>query len=330
VLVFVPNIVLLFLAIGFLEDSGYMARAAFVMDRLMHRIGLHGKSFIPMLIGFGCSVPAIMATRSLDSQRDRLVTALILPFMSCSARLPVYTLLISAFFAPRLHSLVLLSLYLLGIVVAAVMAHVLGRLVFGREQSPLLMELPPYRMPTLHSIMLLMWQRTWQYIKKAGTILLAASILMWWLATHPQPSGSAAPADAHARLEASYAGRLGRLVAPALRPLGFDWRMSMALIAGFSAKEAVVSTLGVIHGVGTEDGTGALRARLAADTLVFRSPLDAYALMVFVLLYCPCLGVITVFVREFGARWAAFMVGYTTAIAWLAAFLVQCIGRLFS
>ena len=345
VLVFLPNILLLFLVIGFYEDSGYMARAAFVMDNIMHRIGLHGKSFIPMLVGFGCTVPAVMATRGLDSRRDRLVTALIVPFMSCGARLPVYTLFISAFFAPRLHAPVMLSLYLLGIVVAVVMAHLLGQLFFGKERSPLLMELPPYRLPTLHSIAMLVWMRAWMYLKKAGTVLLFASIIMWYLSTHPTMSdaqfmalrpataemgeGEIHQRKARAEFTASYAARLGRVIEPVMKPLGFDWRVSVSLISGFMAKEAVVSTLGVVYGVGADEGSAEdLRSLLRGDPLLKGNPLTAYVFMVFVLLYLPCLGVVAVFLKEFGAKWTVFMVFYTTATAYIVALLVRGLGLL--
>jgi ferrous iron transport protein B len=345
VLVFLPNILLLFLVIGFYEDSGYMARAAFVMDNIMHRIGLHGKSFIPMLVGFGCTVPAIMATRGLDTRRDRLITALICPFMSCGARLPVYTLFISAFFAPRLHAPVMLSLYLLGILVAVLMAHLLGRLFFGREHSPLLMELPPYRLPTLRSTFILMWVRAWMYLKKAGTVLLLASIVMWYLSTHPRmtdaelvarhPGSVAAGTEDVQRLRAqseftdSYAARVGRVIEPVVHPLGFDWRISVALISGFMAKEAVVSTLSVVYGVGAhEDAADDLRSLLRGDPLFKGSPLTAYTFMVFVLLYLPCLGVVAVFLKEFGAKWTAFMVAYTTVTAYVVALLIRGIGLL--
>lgn len=334
VLMFLPNILLLFLAIGILEDSGYMARAAFVMDGIMHRLGLHGKSFIPMLVGFGCTVPAVMATRTLDTRRDRLITALILPFMSCGARLPVYTLFISAFFAPAWHATLLMSLYVLGIVVAIGAANVLGLVFFRKDFSPLLMELPPYRLPTLRSVLLLMWRRAWMYLKKAGTLLLGASVAMWFLCSFPragtpvEQAGETEVAVASA-FEHSYAARLGRLLEPLVRPLGFDWKVSVGLISGLAAKEAVVSTLMVVYGVEeTVSGTDALQDELRADPLFAGKPWVAYTLLVFILLYVPCAAVIVVFYREFGLWWTVFMAVYTTATAWCVALCVRVIGWL--
>ena len=324
VLMFVPNIMLLFLAIGVLEESGYMARAAFVTDRLMQALRLHGTAFIPMLIGFGCNVPAIMATRTLGTKRERVITALIIPFMSCSARLPVYGLFISAFFPARQGALVLFSLSFLGIIVAVLSANLLGAAWFGAETAPLLMELPPYRLPTLRSVVLLMWTRAWLYLKKAGTVLLAASIAMWFLCTHPQPAGGGTTG--------TYAQQLGVLIAPALRPLGFNEKISVALLSGFMAKEAVVSTLTVIYGVDRAE-PGHLQEHLRNDPAFAGGPLEAYTLMVFVLLYAPCLGVATVLWKEFSGWGALFMLVYTTAVAWGAAFLIRwiglAVGRLF-
>jgi ferrous iron transport protein B len=317
-----------------------MARAAFVMDGIMHRLGLHGKSFIPMLVGFGCTVPAVMATRMLDSKRDRVLTALILPFMSCGARLPVYALFIGAFFAPRWQATVLMSLYVLGIIVAIVAANVLGRIFFRRDFSPLLMELPPYRLPTARSVLLLMWMRAWAYLRKAGTLLLGASILMWFLCAFPRRD---VPIEARGRpieeqliaqnqttFTHSYASSLGRAIEPVLRPLGFDWRIGVGLLTGVVAKEAVVSTLMIVYGVSDENerGTAQLQERLRADPVFARGPLAAFTLMVFVLLYVPCIATIAVFWREFGAGWMLFMSSYTTAVAWCAAFVARHIGLL--
>ena len=346
VLVFLPNILLLFLAIGFLEDSGYMSRAAFVMDGIMHRIGLHGKSFIPMLVGFGCTVPAIMATRSLDTRRDRIITALVVPFMSCGARLPVYALFISAFFAPRFHAPVMLSIYVLGIVVAIIMANILGFIFFGRETSPLLMELPPYRLPTFRSVLMLMWMRAWMYLKKAGTLLLGAAVVMWFLCTYPalepgladersDQNAATTAADtetglSQARIEHSYAGRMGKLIEPVIAPLGFDWKVGIGLVTGLAAKEAVVSTLGIVYGVADEDEKStALQNRLKNDPVFKNKPLNAYVLMVFVLLYIPCLAVVVVFWKEFGVKLTVFLILYTTGVAWIMAFIVRMIGLAF-
>jgi len=334
VLMFLPNIMLLFLAIGVLEDSGYMARAAFVMDGIMHRLGLHGKSFIPMLVGFGCTVPAVMATRTLDTRRDRLITALIVPFMSCGARLPVYTLFISAFFAPAWHATLLLSLYVLGIVVAIGAANVLGLMFFRKDFSPLLMELPPYRLPTLRSVVMLMWRRAWMYLKKAGTLLLGASVAMWLLCSFPRDGAALADDDTQAgvtrsQFENSYAARLGRTFEPLVRPLGFDWKVAVGLVSGLAAKEAVVSTLMVVYGVEeSASGRDALQDELRADPLFAGKPWVAYTLLVFILLYVPCMAVIVVFYREFGAWWTAFMTVYTTLTAWCMALCVRVIGWL--
>ncbi len=276
VLVFLPNILLLFLAIAFLEDSGYMARAAFIMDRLMHKIGLHGKSFIPMLVGFGCTVPAIMATRTLENRRDRLVTILVLPFMSCGARLPIYVLIIGAFFPQVWQAPMLWIIYTIGIVFAIAAAKLLRSTLFKGESVPFVMELPPYRMPTLRGVLIHMWERSGQFLKKAGTIILGISILMWALSVWPRPSPellqrfdqerSAAQArqdlssqdkqamlseldnaEAEAKLEHSAIAHIGRAIAPALRPLGFDWKISTSLLGAFAAKEVFVSNLGIVY-----------------------------------------------------------------------------------
>ncbi len=320
VLVFVPQILLLFLGIALLEDTGYLARAAFVIDRVMHLIGLHGKSFIPMLIGFGCSVPAVLATRTLADRKDRLTTMLVTPFISCSARLPVYVLLIGAFFPAESSGAILVSIYALGVVVACVMARVLKSTIFRGESESFVMELPPYRLPTARALLVHMWERVWQYVRKAGTVILAMSVIVWALCSFPAaPAGSDEPDLAY-----SAAGRAGRALEPAMRPLGFDWRMTVALLTGVSAKEVVVSSLATIYGVGDEEDEAtmrSLRERLRSDAGM--TPLSAYAFMVFVLLYVPCLVTVTVVAREAGSwRWGAFLTLYTIATAWVVAFLV--------
>ena len=332
VIVFLPNILLLFLAIGFLEDTGYMARAAFVTDKIMHTMGLHGKSFIPMIVGFGCTVPGIMATRSLDTKRDRIVTALITPFMSCSAKLPVYSLFITTFFAARYRTPVLFSIYFFGILVAIIMANILGFLFFGKEKSPLLMELPPYRMPTFRSVVTHMWMRAWMYLKKAGTLILIAAIVIWFLSNYPKVKTNEVSNNKieKTQIENSYAGKIGKVIEPVFRPLGFDWKGSIALVTGFAAKEVVVSTLGVIYGVSDDnDKAKSLQAALQNDSVFGKSPLVAYTFMVFVLLYVPCLAVVAVFLKEFGWRWTIFLISYTTIVAWVFAFGVKIIGGLF-
>jgi len=354
VLVFVPIIFLLFLAIALLEDSGYMARAVFIMDRFMHKIGLHGRSCIPMLLGFGCNLPAIMAARTIKDRKDRLVTILVNPFMSCGARLPVYTLLIGAFFSEKTAGNILFSLYALGVVVAIVMAKIFRRYLFKGETAPFVMELPPYRLPTIKGLLIHMWERGVLYLKKAGTIIFAGCLVVWFLSNFPWNPQYSKDYDrlieevqdetmlvtqlenqkAREKLEKSYAGRLGKKVAPIFKPLGFDdWRISVGLIGGFVAKEIVVGTLGTLHSVGEADENSmslrqALQRQTRKDGSKFYSPLVAYALMVFVLLYIPCIAVIAVIKRETNSwRWPAFTAVYTTVLAWLASFVIYQGGR---
>ncbi len=326
VLVFVPQIVLLFLGVALLEDTGYLARAAFALDRLMHSIGLHGKSFIPLLIGLGCSVPAILATRILSSRRDRLVTMLVVPFLSCSARLPVFVLLTGAFFAPEVGGRVVLSLYVLGVLVALGTARLLTWTAFRGAEDPFVMELPPYRMPTLRALLAHTWERTWEYVRKAGTVILAMSVIVWALCHFPQPpDGETTPP-----LEHSIAGRAGRALEPIMRPLGFDWRVTVALVSGVAAKEAIVSSLATLTerapGEAEAETEEGLVARLRSDPSF--SPLTAYGMMVFVLLYIPCVVTLALLGRESGQwRWPVLLVLYTAAVAWLAAWLVRVVGR---
>lgn len=347
VLVFLPNILLLFLAIAILEDSGYMARAAFIMDRVMHKIGLHGKSFIPMLIGFGCNIPAIMATRTLENRRDRIITILVNPLMSCGARLPVYTLLAGAFFAPEAAGNVIFSIYTLGVVLAIVMAKLFRKYLLPGPPTPFVMELPPYRMPTLRGVLIHMWERCWLYLKKAGTIILAISVIIWLLSTFPRQTEleahyrarieAASEQEVEAlenelaekRLERSYAGRIGHAVALALRPVGLgDWKIGTALFAGFGAKEVVVATMGTLYSLGeTDEESEDLRATLRRDP--FFSPLVAYTFMVFVLIYVPCMAAVAVIKKETNSwRWPLFVIAYTTALAWVVSLVVYQGGRL--
>lgn len=312
VLVFVPPIFLLFLALSFLEDSGYMARAAYVMDRLMHALGLHGKSFIPLVIGFGCNVPAIMATRTLESRRDRLITLLVAPLISCAARLPVYVLFAGAFFGAR-QGLVVFSLYLLSIAFAILVGLLLKLLVFKGEEAPFVMELPPYRLPTLRGTLIHMWERGSSFIRKAGTIIFGVVAIVWLL-SHLPPG---------AAVEQSLIGRLGQAIAPLYAPCGFGtWEAAVALLFGVLAKEAVVGTLGTVYGVGEEGGA------LAAAVQHHFTPLPAYAFMVMTLLYIPCVATIGAIRREAGWRWAAFATAYTLALGWLVACLIFQAGRL--
>ena len=327
VLVFVPIIFLLFFCMSILEDSGYMARIAFIVDRFMHKIGLHGRSFIPMLLGFGCNVPAIMATRVIESKKDRLTTILINPFMSCGARLPVYMLFIGAFFPKEISGNILFSLYIIGFLMAVIMAKLFRKFMFKGESAPFVMELPPYRVPTLRSLIIHMWERGWLYIKKAGTVILLGCVLIWSL--------SAMPLSAEGDLTKSYIAKIGKFVEPVIRPLGFDWKIGTALVAGVVAKEIVVGTFGVLYGAGedeTEESLG-LRSALQKDTYsdgrkVF-SPLVAYALMLFVLLYIPCLSTAAVIRKETGSwGWMFFSISYSTLLAWLVAFMVYQGGTL--
>ena len=343
VLVFLPIIILLFLALALLENTGYMARAAFIMDRFMHKIGLHGRSFIPMLLGFGCNLPAIMATRTIDDERDRLTTILVIPFMSCGARLPVYTLFIAAFFPQRLAGNILFSLYILGVAVAVVMAKIFRKFLFKGEAAPFVMELPPYRLPTIKGLFVHMWERAKIYVKKAGTVIFAGCLLVWFLSNFPRPISSDTPVSNQASvylnekaiLENSYAARLGKAIAPAFKPLGLDdWRLSVGLIGGFVAKEIVVGTLGTLYsGENTthkvENLRQILRQQKRPDGSKLYTPLSAYALMVFILLYVPCIATIAVIKRETNSwRWPLFAFFYTTAIAWVLAFLVYQGGKL--
>ncbi|MBF0128093.1 MAG: ferrous iron transport protein B [Magnetococcales bacterium] len=351
---FLPNIILLFLFISLFEDSGYMARAAFLTDRAMHGIGLHGRAFIPLLMGFGCNVPAIMATRAMEHPKDRLVTMLINPFMSCSARLPVFILFAGAFFQEK-AGMVVFSLYLLGIAAALMTALLLKKTLFRGISEPFVMELPPYRWPTARSVALHMWEKAVEFLKKMSGVILIGSVAIWFLQAYPRevvldwnpaekiaaveaslPDGAERQAaiqaiesaKATSEQEHRFLGRMGRAIQPVFQPLGFDWRDSIALLTGFVAKEVVVSTLGVLHGSGSKekDPTGAgLQGRLSSAML----PLTAYAFMVFTLLYTPCLATIAVIRRESsGWRWPALTVGYGLLVAWVAAWAVQMMGRI--
>ncbi|MBO6067900.1 MAG: ferrous iron transport protein B [Bacteroidales bacterium] len=330
VLVFLPNILILFMFISFLEDTGYMARAAFIMDKLMHRIGLHGKSFIPYIIGFGCGVPAIMATRTLENPKDRILTILTIPFMSCSARLPVYLLFVAAFFS-RNQGLVLMSLYLVGIVFAILTSLLLNKTVFKNASDQFVMELPPYRFPTVRNILVHMWDKSVLYLKKMGTVILAASIIIWALGYFPRPKTEMTKAEQN---EYSYIGRIGHAIEPVVRPLGFDWKMGVSLATGLAAKEVVVSSLGVLYEAQEVDGddNAGLQAKLKAVTdengETFFTPLRAYTFLLFILLYFPCIAAISAIAKEAGGKWAAFSVVYTTCLAWIVSFIFWHVGLL--
>ncbi len=377
VLVFLPNILILFFFISLMEDSGYMARVAFIMDKLMHKIGLHGQSFIPLIMGFGCNVPAIMATRTIKSRNNRLLTMLINPLMSCSARLPVYVLIISAFF-PRHAGTTLFMIYLTGISIAILSALLLKKIVFRTDDTPFVMELPPYRIPTTRSILIHMWGKASEYLKKIGGVILIASVLIWALGYYPRNeellskykeqivavnnetkvalSSGSKDSSIHKQILAqaelttiaiekemqsehqahSYIGRIGQFIEPVMKPLGFDWRLSIALLAGVTAKEIVVSTMSVLFQA-TDDSNESLKTKIQDSRWqsgnrigqkIF-SPLVAISLLLFVLIYFPCIGVIAAIQRESGHwKWAFFTVFYTTGLAWLAAFITFQVGSM--
>jgi len=328
VVVFLPNILLLFLSISILEDSGYMARAAFMMDRLMHKIGLHGKSFIPMLTGFGCSIPGIMATRTLENRRDRLTTMLVLPLMSCGARLPIYTLIIPAFFPSAWHAPMLWLIYLIGIVLAIGCAKLLRSTLFPGDSVPFVMELPPYRLPTIKGVLIHMWDRGGMYLKKAGTIILGVSIVLWALTSFPKlPEGDSNMNEEEqqmAELSHSVAGRIGHALEPAIRPLGFDWRIGTAMIGAFAAKEVFVAQLGIVYSLGEADEESVpLRAKLRENY----SPLAGFCIMLFMLISAPCMATIAVTRRESGSwKWAIFQLTALTLLAYVITLAVYQTG----
>ncbi len=320
VIVFLPNILILYLFISLMEDSGYMARAAFIMDKIMHKMGLHGKSFIPLIMGFGCNVPAVMASRTIENRKSRLVTILINPLMSCSARLPIYLLLVGVFF-PQHASLVLLSIYSLGIILAVIMARLFSRFLVKGDDTPFVMELPPYRMPTSKAIFRHTWEKGAQYLRKMGGIIMVASIVIWALGYYPRPDASA---DLAQQQENSYIGRIGKAIEPVMEPLGFDWKLSIGILSGVGAKELVVSSLGVLYADDAEADQTTLAERLPI------TPLVAYGYMVFVLLYFPCIATLAAIRQEAGSwKWAAFAATYTTVLAWIMSFAVHQLGGLF-
>ena len=353
---FLPNILLLFLGLSFLESTGYMARAAFVVDRAFHKIGLHGKSFIPMVTGFGCSVPAFMACRTLKNRGDRLATMMVIPFMSCGAKLPVYVLLIGAFFPASMSGNILFGVYLFGILVAVASAKLFKATIFKGSSEPFVMELPVYRLPTLRSILMQVWIKAWMYLKKAGTVILAVSLIVWVVCNFPAapvldreyaakieavgkdpkvPPGTKEGTVAAfknelaaKRLEYSFAGRTGKALEPFIKPLGFDWRLGVALTAGFAAKEVVVATMGTIYALDEAGRSESLTQRLRSDPAY--TPAVALALIVFVLLYVPCLSATSVFHKEGGElKITVFYVLYTMTVAWALSFMVYQAGNAF-
>ena len=333
VVVFLPQIMILYFFISIMEDSGYMARAAFIMDKLMHGMGLHGKSFIPMIMGFGCNVPAIMATRTIESRNSRLITMLVLPFMSCSARLPIYIMIIGAFFASY-QSVIMLALYAIGILVAIIMSRLLKRFLIKNDETPFVMELPPYRFPTGKAI----WRHTWskgkQYLKKMGGIILVASIIVWFLGYYPNHDAYPTTQE---QQEHSYLGLIGKTIEPVFVPNGFDWKLDVGLVAGVGAKEIVASTLGVIYSNDdsfadddsideSEAKYNSLNAKMTADGI---TPIAAFSFLLFVLLYFPCIASIAAIKGETGSwKWALFAAFYTTAVAWIVSALFYQIATL--
>ena len=333
VIVFLPQILILYAFISFMEDSGYMARAAFIMDKLMHKMGLHGKSFIPLIMGFGCNVPAVMATRTIESRRSRLVTILVLPLMSCSARLPIYIMITGTFFAAKYQSLVMLSLYAIGIILAVLMSRLFSSRILKGDDTPFVMELPPYRFPTAKAMARHTWEKGRQYLKKMGGIILVASVIVWALGYVPHDDSL----GQQAQQEQSYIGRIGKAIEPAFRAQGFDWKLDVSLIAGVGAKEIVASTMGVLY---ADDETVAddtsdspekydvLRQKMQADGI---TPLTAFSYLLFVLIYFPCIATIAAIKGETGSwRWAAFAAVYTTVLAWLVSAAVYQVGSLFA
>ena len=336
VIVFLPNILILFFFISLMEDSGYMARAAFIMDKLMHKMGLHGQSFIPLIMGFGCNVPAIMVTRTLKDRNDRLLTMLINPFMSCSARLPVYLLITGALF-PQHAGTVIFLIYMTGILLAVLISVIFKKLLFRSKEAPFVMELPPYRMPTFRVILRHMWEKAQQYLRKMGGVILVAVILIWALEYFP----GGAKVSQSQRLQQSYIGKIGKLVEPVIAPLGFDWRMGVSLITGAAAKEVVVSTMGVLFSDNTPEKSKA-RADLSSrlQTATYESgrlkgqkiftPLAGFSFILFILVYMPCVAVIAAVRRESGHwKWALFLMLYTTVLAWSLSFAFYQVGSLF-
>ncbi|MBK9152930.1 MAG: ferrous iron transport protein B [Chloracidobacterium sp.] len=354
VLIFLPQILLLFLFISILEDSGYMARAAFLMDKLMSRVGLHGKAFLPLISSFACAIPGIMATRTIEDRRDRFATIMIAPFMSCSARLPVYTLMIAAFFSTQtiagfisLGAVLMLGMYFLGIAAAIVTAFVFKRTILKAPTPPFIMEMPPYRMPNIRTVLQNMLERSWLFVKRAGTVILAISIILWALAYFPrtQAGGDTGAGAAGAsstevlaesrQLEHSFAGMLGRAIEPVIQPLGFDWKIGIALIASFAAREVLVSTLSIIYNVGKEANEesetllSAIRGARHDDGSPAWTPLTAVTLMVFFVLAMQCMSTVAIVRRETNSwRWPLFMVVYMTFLAYAAAFVTYQGGKL--
>jgi ferrous iron transport protein B len=349
VVVFVPQIALLFFFVGLLEDSGYMARVAYLMDRVMQALGLHGRAFVPMLSGFACAIPAILSTRTMERRRDRLLTMLVVPLMTCSARLPVYTLVIAALFPPTrvfgtvpVQGLLMIAMYLFAVAVALVAAFVLGRTVVRGRKIPLILELPPYRLPRLDATVRVIVERTRSFLVDAGTMILACTVALWVLLSYPKRhdvDSRATPAvAAQQQIQESYGGQLGHAIEPAIRPLGFDWKIGIGLVGAFAAREVFVSTMGLVYGAGDVDPgegrvTAPLRDRMRAETRAdgkpAYTPLAGLSLMVFFAIACQCMSTLATVRRETRSlRWPAFLFVYTGVLAWTASFVVYQGGRL--
>ena len=325
VIVFLPNILILYFFISLMEDSGYMSRAAFIMDKAMHRMGLHGKSFITLIMGFGCNVPSVLATRMIESRKSRLITMLVTPLMSCSARLPVYIIFVAAFF-PHHSGVVLMGLYLTGILLAVLVARLLSRTVMRGDETPYVMELAPYRRPAWRVIFKHTWDKGYEYLKKMGGVILIASIVVWFLGYYPRSEQYNTPAE---QQEYSYIGYIGKAIEPAIAPLGFDWKMGIGLVSGVGAKELIVSTLGVLYANQEVADTAESEAQIASALKTVTTPAAALAYMIFVLIYFPCLATLIAIKKESkNWGWAIFTAIYTTALAWVVALVVYRVGCL--
>ena len=332
VIVFLPQILILYTFISFMEDSGYMARAAFIMDKVMHKMGLHGKSFIPLIMGFGCNVPAVMATRTIENRRSRLITILVLPFMSCSARLPIYIMIIGTFFAVKYQSLIMITLYVTGIILAVIMSRIFSKWLIKGDDTPFVMELPPYRFPTLKAITRHTWEKGKQYLKKMGGIILVASLIVWALGYFPHDNNL----DRQTQQEHSYIGQIGKVVEPIFRPQGFDWKLDVSLMAGIGAKEIVASTMGVLYAddesvaddnEADSEKYNKLYVKMTNNGI---TPLIAFSYLLFVLIYFPCIATIAAIKSETGSwKWAMFAALYTTLLAWIISAVFYQTGSLF-
>ena len=333
VIVFLPQILILYFFISLMEDSGYMARAAFIMDKLMHKMGLHGKSFIPLIMGFGCNVPAVMATRTIESRRSRLITMMILPFMSCSARLPIYIMIAGTFFTLQYRSWVMLSLYVVGICMSVVVSKLFSSYLVKGQDTPFVMELPPYRWPTAKAIGRHTWEKGKEYLKKMGGIILVASVIVWAMEYFPHDESL----TVQQQQEQSIIGRIGKTIEPVFKPQGFNWKLDVSLIAGVGAKEIVASTMGVLYSgddsFADDDSFSDdsekythLRQQMLQDGI---TPLAAYCYLLFILLYFPCIATIVAIKNETSSwRWALFAAGYTTCLAWIVSAVVYQVGSL--